>query len=246
MYPPRITRHAAIRRWALRLTSLAALWVCLAAGARATWAQGGPSVFPTLLDLHQVKPGTWAEYGLSVGGNQMKQRLAVVARDEKTTTLEMTVEGGPMAAMGRMILQLALPRDPKLEGRPSAVVVQVGANAPMQMPTNHPMAPKESFKPLDPKTLSTKAETVKVPGGTFKALKHVQTQGDQEATTWLSEKAAPLGLVKMESKTQMGPATVELLKQGHDAKSSLSGKPLPFDQNQFMQQLMSGMSGKKK
>ncbi len=206
-------------------------------------AQSPTPVFPSVLDIHQVKLGTWAEYAMTMANGQMKQRMAVVGRDENNTTIEMTVEGGPTAAMGPVLMQLMVPRDPKQAGKPAGVVLQLGKNQPMQMPIDHPMAPKESFHQLDAKELKGKAETIKVPAGSFSAKRYSQTHGGQEAVTWLSEKVPPLGMVKMESKTQMGPVKVELVKQGQDAKSLLNGKPVPFDQNLFMQQAMAGMSG---
>ena len=222
-----------------------ALAVAASAAAPSTaLAQGSPApVFPSLLDIHEVKLGTWAEYTLTMSNGQMKQRMAIVGRDEKNTTMEMTVEGGPVGAMGPMLMQLLVPRDPKQGGKPAGVILQLGKNQPMQMPPDHPMAPKESFHRLDAKDLKSKPETIKVPAGSFSAQSYTQTRGDQEAVTWLSPKAPPLGLVKMESKTAMGPVKVELVKQGQGARSALIGKPVPFDQNLFMQQAMAGMSG---
>lgn len=198
-------------------------------------------VFPSLLDVHQVKVGSWADYGMTLPNGEMKQKMAIVARDEGNTTVEIVVQGGPAAAAGPIMMQLAVPRDPKLQGKPSAVVVQIGKNTPMQVPTDHPMAPKESFRQVDPKALASKPETIKVPAGSFSARRYNQTEGD--SVMWLSEKVPPLGLVKMEAKTPMGPVKIELHKQGQGAKSALSGKPVPFDQNLFMQQVMAGMSG---
>lgn len=208
-------------------------------------AQGAP-VFPTIADLHQVTLGDWAEYQLTVPSGTMKQRMAVIARDENNTTLELSVEGGPMAAMGMMLIQVKIPRDPKMESRPAGVIMQVGKNTPMEMPKDHPMVPKESFKRLNATELGTTTETIKVAGGTFSCKKHVQKRGEDQATSWLSEKAAPLGLVKMESKTPMGIVKVELVKLGKGAKSSLKSKPIPFNQEVFMQQIMAGMAGGRK
>lgn len=228
--------------------ALSALLVCTALAAAAgseAHAQGAP-VFPTILDVHQAKLGSWGQYVLKMPNGEMNQRMAIIGRDEKNTTIEMSVEGGPMQQMGPMLIQVKIPRDPKLESRPAGVVMQVGKNTPMEMPADHPMVPKESFKRLQVKDLEAKVETVKVAGGTFQARRHTQKRGEDEAITWLSEKATPLGLVKMQSKTPMGPATVELVKMGTGAKSNLNGKPVPFDQNLFMQQVMAGMSGGKK
>lgn len=208
-------------------------------------AQGAP-VFPTILDVHQAKIGAWGQYVLKMPNGEMNQRMAIIGRDEKNTTIEMSVEGGPMQKLGAMLIQVKIPRDPKLESRPAGVIMQVGKNTPMEMPADHPMVPKESFKRLQVKDLETKMETIKVTAGSFQCRRHTQKRGNDEAITWLSEKATPLGLVKMESKTPMGPATVELVKMGTGAKSSLTAKPVPFDQNMFMQQVMAGMSGAKK
>ena len=231
-------------RSSLALAGLAWLLAALVHPAGAS-AQG-TTVFPTILDLHQGKVGDWAEYALTVPNGKMQQKLAIVSRDEKSTTLEMSVQGGPMAAMGTMLIQVKIPRDPKLESRPTSVVMQVGKNVPMEMPKDHPMVPKESFKRLNPNDLQSKSETIKVTAGTFTCKRHLQKRGNDQATTWLSEKATPLGLVKMESTTPMGLAKVELVKMGQGAKSSLTAKPVPFDQNVFMQQVMAGMGGAKK
>src|SRR5687768_2454864 len=133
-------------------------------------AQGSPApVFPSLLDIHEVKLGTWAEYALTMTNGQMQQRMAIVGRDEKNTIVEMTVQGGPVGAMGPMLMQLLVPRDPKQGGKPAGVILQLGKNQPMQMPPDHPMAPKESFHRLDAKELKGKPEMIKVPAGSFSA-----------------------------------------------------------------------------
>jgi hypothetical protein len=241
-----ITTHRFVSSYAGH--AFTALLVCsavLTATSSVAHAQGAP-VFPTILDVHQAKLGSWGQYEVKMPNVEMKQRMAIISRDENSTTIEMSVEGGPMQQMGSMLIQVKIPRDPKLESRPAGIVMQVGKNTPMEMPADHPMVPKESFKRLQVKDLDAKVETVKVAGGTFQSRRHTQKRGEDEAITWLSEKATPLGLVKMQSKTPMGPATVELLRMGSGAKSNLNGKPVPFDQNLFMKQVMSGMSGGKK
>lgn len=214
-------------------------------GAGAAHAQGAAPtpVLPTVVDIHTVKPGAWAQYVMTLPNGKMNYRMAVVGRDENATKMEVMVEGGPAAALGPVVMQLDVPRDPKQGGKPSAVVLQLGNNGPMQLPPDHPMTPKDALERVDPKRLKGKPESVKVPAGTFTAQRHTQAQEGGKATAWLSEKVPPLGLVRMESATPMGPVTVELVKQGQGAKSSLNGKPAPFDQNLFMKQLMSGMSG---
>jgi hypothetical protein len=247
--PNRTNNHLSTQLLPNRRSVLAiALFGLLAVGIATrnkAHAQGAP-VFPTILDLHQVKVGDWAEYQLTIPNGTMKQRMAIISRDEKNTTLEMSVEGGPMAAMGMMLIQVKIPRDPKLESKPTGVIMQVGKNLPMEMPKDHPMVPKESFKRLNATQLEEKSETINVSAGTFSCKRHVQKRGEEQATTWLSDKASPLGLVKMESKTSMGSAKVELMKLGKGAISSIKTKPIPFDQNIFMQQIMAGMAGSKK
>ena len=213
----------------------------LPAEAVAMMGLPGPYYTP-FLNVHRVKLGTWAEYAFTsdrVSGT-WTQRIAVLARDRKHTTVELTVGGGPRGALVPKVTQLLVPRDPKRARRPTGLVLQFGNNQPMRVPPEfEPLAPKETFYQVNASELKGKPETIEVPAGSFSAQRY--TDDSQVWLVWLSEKALPFGVVKSEAIGRQ--VKMELVKQGQGAKSGLNGNPIPFDQDLYIQQARESVAG---
>jgi hypothetical protein len=226
------------RKW--WLVSLA-LFVPLSASAQ---LGAGPSATPMVIDLKKVAIGSWAEYEMSVGPMKMKTTWSLVARDATSNTMEMSVEGGPMAMMGKMVMKMVMAPDPTATEKPvKQLIMQMGPQDPMEMPLEMPGSPAtQTFQKPDPKNLVGKEE-VTVGAGTFKTS-HYRDQNEQETVdAWVSEEIPPLGLIKMTatpkpgSKTPDGepmlPVSMELLARGKDAKSQITKPAKPFDPAMF-------------
>jgi hypothetical protein len=198
---------------------------------------------PTIFDLRKVPVGSWAEYDVSAGAaGSMKQRFALVARDAKHVTLEVSMQGGPMPAGNRMVLQIQT--TPELDGKDDRVVLQVTGAPPMLMPQNMGGKP---LRRLAPNELGA-AETLKVAAGSFKTRKTEQTSEWGKFTAWVSEDVPPIGIVRLEGKPSGGAApgggdvTVELTSKGRGAKPTVKGEPQPFDPAKIMQAMQAAQS----
>jgi hypothetical protein len=235
-----MSRTAVVFGLALAVSSV------VAARAEAQGPGAGPPM-PMAVDLSKASVGSWADYTMTVASMpQMKMRMALVSKTEKGTptyAVETQVEGGMMpSGAGKVMMQSTLAgagSDVKLQ----KVVMQMGANDPMEMPLDPSMA--RQFQKPDPKTL-IKEETVKVPAGSFKTKHYRQKtpQGDV-FDFWVSETVPPYGVVKMEGEQKSNPAVkgklkMELVGTGKDAKPSITKTPKPFDQAALMQQVMGG------
>jgi hypothetical protein len=214
---------------------------CLApAAAWAQMAQGPPT--PLAVDLAKEPIGSWAKYTMTMGQMPpMSMKMALVGRAAGSHTLEMSVEGGLAAKAGKVVTQMTLA--PGSDGTVSKMILQVGSNGPMEMPIQ--AAQGKQFSKPDPKTF-VKEETVKVAAGSYKT-KHYHDKTPQGDTVdyWVSESVAPLGLVKIEMTQKSnpmisGPIKMELTGTGKDAKTSVTKKPKPFDQNELVKQMTGG------
>lgn len=222
--------------------ALFALAIPLSASAQI--AQGPPT--PLAVDLAKVPVGSSAQYNVTVGTmGPMTMRLGLVGRAAAGNTIETSIEGGIAArAGGKMITQMTVPSGSN--GKVQKMVLQLGANDPMEMPIEGAQA--QQFSKPDPKTL-VKEETIKVAAGSFKT-KHYHDKTAQGDTVdfWVSENVMPIGLVKMEATQKNnpqigGPIKMELVATGKGAKSSITKAPKPFDQAAFMKQMMAGANG---
>jgi hypothetical protein len=235
--------RAMLRPARLLIFSLAALLGALVAAPAAAWAQMGQGPpTPLAVDLAKMPIGSWAKYNMTMGQlPPMSMKMALVARAASGNTLEMSMEGGMAAKAGTVVTQMTLA--PGSEGTVQKLILQVGKNDPMEMPVQG--AQGKQFSKPDPKNL-VKQETVKVAGGSFKT-KHYHDKTPQGDTVdyWVSESVAPLGLVKIEMTQKSnpmitGPITMELAGTGKDAKSVITKKPKPFDQNELVKQMTGG------
>lgn len=205
-------------------------------------AQGpGLAATPLGVDLRKVPIGSWSEYKMTVGQSEMKARWSLVARDAKTTTLETGVEGAALAMMGgKMTMKLVLAPDPINAERPvQQVVMQVSGKDPMEMPQGMQM---QRFTKPDPKKLVGK-ENITVAAGKFKASHYRDKTESGTFDYWISEDAAPLGLVKVTTVPPAGTKgpdgqpvagmTMELTARGKGAKPTVTKTPKPFDPTMF-------------
>lgn len=201
------------------------------------------------MDLKKVPVGSWAEYSVTVGKMPaMKTKMSLVGKGAVSHTVEMAVEGGMMAmAGGSMVMQTEVDADATKESPVKKLVMQMGQNDPMEMPVTGQQ--QKQFQKPNPKSLVGE-ETIKVTAGTFKA-KHYRDKNPKGDTfnVWISDKAPPFGLVKIEGEQKTGhpgadgPVVFELISLGSGAKPTITKKAKPFDQQAFMGQLMGGAKG---
>src|SRR5256885_3257571 len=228
----------------MRRSLLPLIFACLAPATAFGQSMGGGGSTPLALDLHKVPVGAWAEYTMTIaagGGMSMKWRWALVGRNASGNTLEMSVEGGPVAMMGgKMVMKMVLVPDPIGAAKPvKQLVMQMGDRDPMEMPLTMPNMPPQKFQKPDPKKLVGKEE-IKVAAGTFKTSYYHDVTERAVIDLWVSEGVGPLGMVKMTATPPPGkqdpqspPITMELTAKGNDAKAIITKPPKPFDPAEF-------------
>jgi hypothetical protein len=197
-------------------------------------AQGMPAGMPLVVDMRKVEIGSWAEYTMTMGTITLSSRWALVARDAKSNTLEMTTKGGPVAKP--VVLRMVLAADPTSGNKaPRPMVMQIGDDPPMLVPSDTPV---QSFQHPDAKNLVAK-EDLKVAGGTFKTSHYRDKNAMGTVDVWVNESVPPLGLVKVitapevdknaPAAMQVPAAAMELSATGTGAKAAITKKPKPFD-----------------
>ena len=224
----------------LRICAFALFASTVSVTASAQIAQGPPT--PLAVDLAKVPVGSSAAYSVSVGTMPpMTMKIGLVSRAPSSNTLETSMEGGMTAKTGKVVTQMTIPNGST--GKIQKMVLQLGANDPMEMPIEASQG--QQFSKPDPKTFVNN-ETVKTPAGSYKA-KHYHDKTAQGDTVdfWVSENVMPIGLVKMQATQKSnpmigGPITMELQSTGKGAKSSITKPAKPFDQSAFMKQMTGG------
>jgi hypothetical protein len=220
------------------------LLVCGPTAALAQQPGQGPPM-PIAVDLAKVPPGSWADYAVTMGElPPMKMRMALVARSAAGNVIESSVDGGMMAMVGKMVMQMTL--TPGADHKLKKAVMQLGANDPMEMPVA--MTGNKPFTKPNPKGLLG-SETIKTAAGSFKT-KHYRDktpQGDQ-VEYWVNEGVPPFGLVKVEVDQKNNPqikgkSTFQVTAIGNDAKPSVTKPAKPFDQAALMRQMMGTAAG---
>jgi len=197
-----------------------------------------PAGLPLVVDMQKVEVGSWAEYAMSMGDMSLSSRWALVARNAKSNTLEMTTKGGPVAKP--VVLRLVLPADPTSDAKPpKPMAMQFGNNPPMLAPKDTPM---QKFQHPDDKNLVGK-EDLKVAAGTFKTSHYREKNTMGTVDIWVSETVPPLGIVKVittpdvdkkaPAAMQVPSATMELSSTGKGAKPVITRKPRPFDEKKM-------------
>jgi hypothetical protein len=205
--------------------------------------QGPP--MPIAVDLAKVPLGSWADYTMTMGQlPAMKMRIALVAKSAAGNTLESSIEGGMMAAAGKLVMQMTLA--PGVDGTVKKSVMQLGTSDPMEVPES--MTGKKPFTKPSNKGL-VGSETIKVAGGSFKT-KHYRdkTPEGDKVEYWVSDTVLPTGLVKVEVEQKNNPQIkgkvgMELTGVGKDAKPAITKPAKPFDQAALMQQMMGAAGG---
>ena len=199
---------------------------------------GVPMAMPLVVDMQKIEVGSWAEYKMSMGTMALSSRWALVARDAKSNTIEMTTQGGPVAK--RLVLRLVLPPDPTSGDKPpKPMAMQFGDDAPMLVPKDTPV---QKFQKPDEKHLVGKEE-LKVAAGSFKTSHYREKNVNGVIDIWVNETVFPLGIVKVlttpevdksaPAAMQVPAATMELASTGTGAKPVLTKKPKPFDETKM-------------
>jgi hypothetical protein len=211
---------------------LLALVSTLALSNAPAFAQMGPQPsLPMVVDFKKVPIGSWASYTVSAQGMVLNSKVALVARDATSVSLETSTEGGPMAMMGgKVAVKLVMDPDPLSAAKPvKQVIMQVGEQDPMLAPDG--VQAQQYTKP-DPSTLVGK-ETIKVAAGSFKTAHYRYKTEQSTVDVWASEDVPPTGMVKLVTTGQQG-MTMELQALGKGAKSIITKPPQPFDQGKLM------------
>jgi hypothetical protein len=223
--------------------SLLVLLVASALVPRAASAQMAPQPpMPMVVDLKKVEIGTWADYSMTVGQMTMNAKMALVARDAASVTMETAIEGGMMAMMGgKMTVKLVMDPDPTGAPKPvKQMIMQIGDQDPMLAPDT---TQAQKYSKPDPKSLVGK-ETIKVAAGSFKTSHYRNKTKQGTVDVWVSEDVLPTGLVKMKTPPvqvngqQMPGVTMELTATGKGAKPTITKPAKPFDP----QKMMGGMA----
>jgi hypothetical protein len=196
---------------------------------------GLPASMPLVVDMKKLPLGSWSEYTVSVGGLAFASRWALVARDTRSNTVEMTTKGKALAKP--IVLRVVLPADPTSDEKlPRPMVVQLGDDAPMLVPKEMP--PPRFQRPDAAALVGT--EEIKVPGGSFKAAHYREKNATGSIDIWVDESVHPIGVVKVvhtpevdknaPAAMQAPPFTQELAATGKDAKPTITKKPQPYDE----------------
>jgi hypothetical protein len=205
---------------------------------------------PMVVDLKKVAIGSWASYSTTVGQMAMSMKIALVARDVSSVTMETSMEGGMMAMMGgTMTMKLVMAPDPTTAAKPiKQMIMQMGDQDPMLAPDTMPV---QKYSKPDPKTLVGK-ETIKVAAGSFRTT-HYRNKTKQGTTdVWVSEQAPPTGLVKLTTSAvqvggqQVPGTTMELTATGRGAKPIITKPAKPFDPQKMMGGMAPAHGGKKR
>ena len=216
--------------------------------ARAQAPQGmGPSTpLPLVVELKRVPVGSWSEYRVADGQNNLSIRMALVARSPRGVNVETRIQGGPVAALGSTTVRMSLPLTGEAVLKPTEQVIQLGDNPPMLLPVDLGGATAQTFKKLDPGK-RVGVDNVVVAGGTFPRAEHYQEKGPagEAIDFWVSTKVLPFGLVKVASTPSAGgkAVTMELTAKGSGAKPTITKTPQPFDAATIMKQAQPAMAG---
>ena len=210
---------------------------------------------PMVVDLKKVAIGSWASYTMTMGEMSMRAKLALVARDATSVSMETSMEGGMMAMMGgKMTVKLVMDPDPTTAAKPvKQMVMQIGNQDPMLAPDTM-LAPDnaqaQKYSKPDPSSLVGK-ETIKVAAGSFKTAHYRNKTEHGPVDAWVSEEVFPTGLVKlvtppMRAGAQQVPGMVmELRATGKGAKPVITKRPKPFDPQKMMGGMAPAPGGKK-
>jgi hypothetical protein len=205
---------------------------------------------PMVVDLRKAELGSWASYDMKMGEMGMTAKMALVARDADSVSMETSMEGGMMAMMGgKMTMKIVMDPDPTTAAKPvKLMIMQVGDQDPMLAPDS---TPAQKYSKPDPSALVGK-ETIKVPAGSFKTSHYRNKTAEGTSDVWVSEDVLPTGLVKLTTSgitvggQQLPGMSMELKATGKGAKSFITKAPKPFDPQKMMGGAAPGPQGGKK
>ncbi len=202
--------------------------VCLSAAgaARAQMMHGGP---PGMTGLwHPVVGGGGVYEVASQEGPKRTMEFVIVGKEKAEAAdavwLELTMTV-PNMNNGEAIVKELVSFDPaNMRIQVFKAVMQMPGGVPMEMP-DQMVRSREPIQYKDARGNSEDlgSERVSTPAGTFSCRHYRAKDGSGDA--WVSERVAPFGLVKFQSKDQ----TITLVKTISDAKDKITGTPQPFD-----------------
>jgi hypothetical protein len=212
------------------LLRAAGMAILLAAMGTPAGAQPAPArALPIAVDLRAIEVGRWAEYAFDANGAQLRQKFALVERHGPRIALEVTLDGQPLAAVGRVLMQLTSEGDITRPGD-RQMILQVADRPPVAIAPGAPLAPQTELARLDPATFVAE-ETVTVPAGKLRARRHHWTSAGLSMDVWTSAAVGPLGLVRLQATPMasgVSPARIELVSYGLHASSQLRGPVTPY------------------
>ncbi len=169
-------------------------FMLVAALAGAASAQQNPMSYEA---MSKAKPGTWAEYTMSMPGQaeKLKVRYAITEKTDR----EMTMETDSSTPMGPVHSSMTFAPSPPDTWKLVKARMQMGTNPPQDVPAAK--LAEGSVKKSDTPGKLVGSEKVTVPAGTVET-KHYKHELPKEAggitlDVWMSDKAVPTGVVKM-------------------------------------------------
>jgi hypothetical protein len=226
-----------------------------------TLGGGTAPPMPLAINLKQAPAGSWAEYRVGDGKNDVTVRLALVTRTGQTVDVETQMKSAtPHVMVGTTVMRMTLPLRSSGAVMPRGHVIQIGTQDPMLLPPDIGGLKTQAFQRPDPKK-RIGSESVTVPAGTFKT-DHYRDQGEAGMILdfWVSKEVPPFGLVKLTSsapgeRAEKAPPpspsaaapkvpppgqaalTMELIGRGGGAKPVITKAPKPFDPEVVLKQV---------
>lgn len=203
----------------------ALLFLLAVSGARAQMGvRRGP---PGLTGLWHPTVGAGATYDVRREGQPNQPfEFAVIGVDKVQGKDAVWIEFSISAQqIGVMTVKELVSFDPAtMEMQTYKAVMQLPGRPPMEFPDEMMQARKPfQFKDARSESVDLGSQSLTTPAGIF-ACKHYRSK-DGSSEYWVSEKVAPIGLIKSQEKGQ----TVTLVKLITDARDKITGTPQPFD-----------------
>jgi hypothetical protein len=215
------------------LVCVSAMAFALAAGsARSQMGmRNGP---PGLTGLWHPTVGAGAMYEIQSEGRPTRPfDFAIIGKEKVQGNDAVWVEFTIGAEqIGNMVIKELVSFDAaKMEMTTFKAVMQLPGRPAMELPEEMMQAHKPfQFKDARADSVDLGSQSVTTPAGTFPCEHYRAKDGSSEY--WVSEKVAPIGLIKSQEKGQ----TVTLVKLVTDAKDKISGTPQPFNPMLMMPQ----------
>jgi hypothetical protein len=189
-----------------------------------------PPRMPAAGNFDAVPLGKWADYEERyLDATTIKERVALVAREGDTITLETTTETRPG---DKTVFATELSAAQDAGWRVTRNVFQVGDDDPMEAPATGPA--QQPYPRADPKKL-VGTEMVSVRAGLFKAKYYrYRTAYGETVDYWIDDSVAPIGLVKLEAEQKQlsefrAGFKFELVETGSGAIPQVTRPAQPFD-----------------